>query len=172
MTPAFAPNSQETPDVMPSRRKHIEMTDAELRAYLDAARTIVIVSNGRRGYPHAMPMWFARQEDGAILCTTFAKSQKVLNWRRDAKATLLVESGLEYAQLKGAMMYARCEILEDADAVEDALVAINAKGRSLSVAERAKLRDGVSATAAKRVVLKFTPERVVSWDHAKLGGRY
>lgn len=157
---------------MPSRRKHIEMTDAELRAYLDAAKTIVIVSNGRRGHPHAMPMWFARQEDGAILCTTFAKSQKVLNWRRDAKATLLVESGLEYAELKGAMVYARCEIVEDAEAVKDALVAINAKGRGLDAAGRAKLREAVAGTAAKRVLLKFTPERVVSWDHAKLGGRY
>lgn len=157
---------------MPSRRKHIEMTDAELRAYLDAAKTIVIVSNGRRGYPHAMPMWFARQQDGAILCTTFAKSQKVLNWRRDAKATLLVESGLDYAELKGAMVYARCEIVEDAEAVKDALVAINAKGRGLDAAARAKLRETVAGTAAKRVLLKFTPERVVSWDHAKLGGRY
>ena len=157
---------------MPSRRKHIEMTAAELRAYLDAAKTIVIVSNGRRGYPHAMPMWFAQQEDGTILCTTFAKSQKVLNWRRDAKATLLVESGLEYAELKGAMVYARCEVVEDADAVQGALVAINAKGRDLDAAGRARLRETVSATAAKRVVLKFTPEHVVSWDHAKLGGRY
>ena len=157
---------------MPSRRKHIEMTAAELRAYLDAAKTIVIVSNGRRGYPHAMPMWFAREEDGTILCTTFAKSQKVLNWRRDAKATLLVESGLEYAELKGAMVYARCEIVEDAEAVKDALVAINAKGRSLDAAGRAKLRETVAGTAAKRVLLKFTPERVVSWDHAKMGGRY
>lgn len=157
---------------MPSRRKHIEMTAAELRAYLDAAKTIVIVSNGRRGYPHAMPMWFARQEDGAILCTTFAKSQKVLNWRRDARATLLVESGLEYAELKGAMVYARCEVVEDPEAVRDALVAINAKGRSLDAAGRAKLREAVAGTAAKRVLLKFTPERTVSWDHDKLGGRY
>jgi len=33
-------------------------------------------------------------------------------------------------------------------------------------------REAVAANAAKRVGLKFSPERYVSWDHAKLGGRY
>jgi len=28
------------------------------------------------------------------------------------------------------------------------------------------------ASAPKRVVLKIVPEKVVSWDHRKLGGRY
>ena len=28
------------------------------------------------------------------------------------------------------------------------------------------------ASAPKRVVLKVVPEKVVSWDHRKLGGRY
>ena len=157
---------------MPSRRKHIEMTAAELRAYLSAAKTIVIVSNGRRGYPHAMPMWFAQQEDGAILCTTFAKSQKVLNWRRDARATCWWRAASSTPSSRARWCTLAARVVEDADAVKDALVAINAKGRDLDAAGRARLRETVSATAAKRVVLKFTPERVVSWDHAKLGGRY
>lgn len=157
---------------MPSRRKLIELTDAEIRAYFAAEKTLVIVSNGRGGYPHAMPMWFAQDESGCLLTTTFAKSQKVANWRRDPRATLLVESGEDYAELKGVMVYARCEIVEGVEAVKDALVAINAKGRSLDAAARAGLRESLGGTAAKRVVLKFTPERYISWDHAKLGGRY
>ena len=28
------------------------------------------------------------------------------------------------------------------------------------------------ASAPKRVVLRIVPEKVVSWDHRKLGGRY
>lgn len=157
---------------MPSRRKLIELTDAEIRAYFAAEKTLVIVSNGRNGYPHAMPMWFAQDESGCLLTTTFAKSQKVANWRRDPRATLLVESGEDYAELKGVMVYARCDIVEDVEAVKDALVAINAKGRSLDAAARGALRESVGGTAAKRVVLKFTPERYITWDHAKLGGRY
>ena len=157
---------------MPSRRKLIELDADEVRDYLDAEKTLIIVSNGHNGYPHPMPMWFAQDPDGTIRCTTFGKSQKVLNWRRDPKATLLVESGTEYADLKGVVIYATCRIVDDPDTVKDTLVAINAPGRDLDDDARAKLREAVSGTAAKRVVLEFTPERYVTWDHAKLGGRY
>ena len=157
---------------MPSRRKLIELGDDEIRDYLEAQKTLIIVGNGRNGYPHPMPMWFARDDDGAIRCTTFGKSQKVLNWRRDPKATLLVESGTEYAELKGVVIYARCDIIDDIAAVKDTLVAINSRERDLDEAAIAKLRASVAGTAAKRVVLKFTPERTVTWDHTKLGGRY
>ena len=157
---------------MPSRRKLIEFTNDELNDYLEAAKTLIIVGNGKDGYPHPMPMWFARDDSGCFYCTTFGKSQKVLNWRRDPKATLLVESGLEYAELQGVMIYARCEVIDDGDVVTDTLVAINARGRNLDSAAKAKLRDSVAGTATKRIVLKFVPERYVSWDHTKLGGRY
>ena len=157
---------------MPSRRNLIEMTTDEIRDYLDAAKTLIIVGNGRGGYPHPMPMWFVRDDAGCLHCTTFGKSQKVVNWRRDPKAALLVESGEEYADLKGVTIYATCEVIDDAAAVLDTLLAINSRGLSLSAAEQAKLRESIARNASKRVALKFTPERYVSWDHAKLAGRY
>ena len=157
---------------MPSRRKLIELTDDEIGDYLDNARTLIIVSNGHKGYPHPMPMWFERDQDGCLYCTTFGKSQKVLNWRRDPKATLLVESGEEYAELKGVVIYARCEVIDDPEQVIDTLVAINEESVNADDARRVELRDSVARRAAKRVLLKFVPQRYVSWDHAKLGGRY
>ncbi len=33
-------------------------------------------------------------------------------------------------------------------------------------------RERVAKQAKKRVVLRFTPTRIVSWDHRKLGGAY
>ena len=83
-----------------------------------------------------------------------------------------MESGEEYAELKGVVIYARCEVIDDADVVQDTLVAINSRGRNLDAEAKAKLRESVGGTATKRVVLKFTPERTLAWDHAKLGGRY
>ena len=157
---------------MPSRRKLIEMNEEELRAYVESAHTLIIISNGRHGYPHPMPMWFARNDDGSLVCTTFGKSQKVLNWMRDSRATLLVESGEEYSELRGVVIYAKTEIIEDHDQVVDILVSINSKGRSLDVEQLAKLREAVRSTATKRVALRFTPNKYVSWDHTKLGGRY
>jgi PPOX class probable F420-dependent enzyme len=157
---------------MPSRRQQIELSRHEIAGFLAESRTVILVSNGPDGYPHPMPMWFHVDEAGAVHCTTFARSQKVKNLERDPRASLLVESGTEYAKLKGVVIYARAEIVAERDAVVAALVAINTRGREVSAAEREQLTAAVTRTAEKRVLLRFVPERYVSWDHAKLGGRY
>jgi nitroimidazol reductase NimA-like FMN-containing flavoprotein (pyridoxamine 5'-phosphate oxidase superfamily) len=157
---------------MPSRREIIQLTDDEIRSYMNDARTLIIVSNGRNGYPHPMPMWFYMDDEGNFFCTTFRKSQKAVNFRRDPRASLLVESGEEYAELKSVLAYAECEVIDDFDTVCDTLVKVNTKGREVNDAEVEQLLGAVSKTAEKRVVLKFTPSEIISWDHAKLGGRY
>lgn len=157
---------------MPSRRDAIMLSEEELAAYTVEQKTLIIVSNGRGGFPHPMPMWFYRDNDGAFICTTFRKSQKVMNWRRDPKATLLLESGEEYAELKGFVAYADCEIIDDEPAVIDALIRINTKGQDITPEQAEKLHGSMLSTAPKRVVLKFVPREVMSWDHSKLGGVY
>ena len=62
-----------------SRRAQIRMTDEEVKDFLDQTRTIILCSIGKDGVPHPMPMWFGLDEDGAIIMTTFTKSQKILN---------------------------------------------------------------------------------------------
>ncbi len=157
---------------MPSRRELIALSPEEIQEFLEAQKTLIIVSNGRDGYPHPMPMWYYTDADGCLYCTTFKKAQKVFNWQRDAKASLLVESGEEYAELKSLLIYATAEIIDDIDEVCEALVNIGSKGRTLSADERQAMKGGMTKTAEKRVLLRFTPQRYVSWDHAKLGGKY
>lgn len=157
---------------MPSRRELIQLTDDEMKAYAAQSKTLIIVSNSKDGFPHPMPMWFYADDELNFYCTTFRKSQKVLNFRRDPKATLLIESGEDYAELKSLMVYADTSVIDDLETVTNTLVEINSKGAQLTADQLARLRDGVAKTAEKRVVLKFTPQRFVSWDHSKLGGRY
>ena len=157
---------------MPSRREIIELSADEIQDFLAEQKTLIIVSNGKDGYPHPVPMWFYVDDAGCLYCTTFSKAQKVLNWRRDPKASLLVESGEEYAELKSVLIYATAEVIDDLDAVCDALVNIGAKGRTLTPQQTEAMRGQVVKAAEKRVLLKFTPQRYVSWDHAKLGGKY
>ncbi len=157
---------------MPSRRSLIEMDEAQRKDYINNAQTLIIVSNGKNGYPHPMPMWFGIDDDDSLLCSTFGKSQKVVNWRRDPKASLLIESGTQYAELQGVVIYAQTEIIDDHEAVINALMKINSRGRDLNESQRAKLRESLQGTAQKRVVLRFVPERYLTWDHTKLGGRY
>ena len=156
-----------------SRRDQIRLSDDEVKEFLAGARTVIICSNGRDGFPHPMPMWYAVEEDGAIVMTTFAKSQKVKNLRRDPRVALLVESGETYAELKGVVVYGTAAIEEDTDAVLDVLERIAAKeGTAPPNADPEAVREALRVTARKRVAIRIPPEKVVSWDHAKLGGRY
>lgn len=157
---------------MPSRREMIELTDAERREFIDSSKTVIIVSNGKDGYPHPMPMWFYRADDDCIYCTTFRKSQKVLNYRRAPKATLLVESGVEYQELKSVVIYADAEVIDDLETVQDTLLHINTRGQEVDPEQRETLIAAMAGTAPKRIVIKFTPVKYVSWDHSKLGGQY
>jgi len=152
-----------------SRRTEIALDDAEQRAFLREALTIILVSNGRDGYPHAVPMWFTVDDDGCVFMTTYGRAQKTVNLRRDPRATLLVESGVDYQRLKGVMIRGTAQVLEDPELCTRVLGRIHTKHMGTLTPEVEQVLRG---QAAKRVVLKITPGRVSSWDHQKLGGRY
>jgi hypothetical protein len=60
-----------------------------------------------------------------------------------------------------------CEIIAGAEAVRAAFAAMaEARGTTPS------RPSGAGDSAPKRVVLKIIPEKITSWDHRKLGGRY
>jgi PPOX class probable F420-dependent enzyme len=149
------------------------MSEDEVRAFLEASKTIILTSNGRGGYPHPMPMWFGLDPDGSVRMTTFRASQKVKNLKRDPRVSLLAESGQEYAQLMGVVLYGRAQLIDDLDVVTQTLLAVSTRGQpALDAAAREGMAKVVAKTAAKRVCIRVAPERVVSWDHRKLGGTY
>lgn len=157
---------------MPSRRDLIRMSDDELRSFLRSSKTIIINSNGPGGYPHPMPMWFAVDDDDTVRMTTFRKSQKVRNIERDPRVSLLVETGEEYSQLRGAVLYGRARVVDDLAAVTRTLLAIGGLGDLADPAARKGAEAAVAKTAAKRIAILIRPEKIVSWDHSKLGGTY
>ena len=95
-----------------SRRDQIKLSEGELLELLDGERVAIVSSLGPRGWPHSMPMWFVPR-DGEIWIWTYAKSQKVRNLERDPRATVLIETGHEYGELRGAMIEAEAEIHSD-----------------------------------------------------------
>ena len=157
-----------------SRRDLIRMTRDEQRKFLAGAQTIVICSLDPHGYPHPMPMWFAVEDDGAVVMTTFTKSQKIRNIERDPRVSLLVESGTVYAELRGVVMYGKAELVRDKEQVLDILARVSAKsaGGAGNAPNPEALRSALMATVPKRTGIRIRPERVVSWDHGKLGGAY
>jgi hypothetical protein len=117
-------------------------------------------------------MNFMVDDQDRYAVVTFRKSQKVKNFMRDPKAALLVESGLAYGELKSVLAYAEAEIIDDVALVLEVMAGIAAKEAGKVFASAAEVTEQARETAAKRVVLRFKPDRYISWDHAKLGGRY
>lgn len=157
---------------MPSRRDQIAMTDEELDSFLRAKRTLIIVSNGKDGFPHPMPMFYCVDDEGRLIISTFGKSQKVKNFERDPKAALLVEAGEEYENLKSVVMKATAEIVTDYDTVLQGMIDIALSRLEGTAPDMDAIRKRVEHTAKKRVLVRFTPVETMSWDHEKLGGVY
>jgi nitroimidazol reductase NimA-like FMN-containing flavoprotein (pyridoxamine 5'-phosphate oxidase superfamily) len=151
------------------RRDAIVMSDGELVAFLQTERTVICATNGPRGWPHLMPLWYVVR-DGALWAWTFAKSQKVRNLQRDPRATLQVEAGASYDQLRGVMIEARTELHRDFEIVAALGAQLLARYGGGEVTP--EIEAAVASQAAKRVALEFVAQRTTSWDHRKLAGTY
>jgi len=152
-----------------STRDKIRMTEAEIDAFLEEQRTMAVATIGPDGRPHVVAMWYAFV-DGALCFWTFAKSQKVVNLRRDDRITCLVEDGDVYANLRGVELIARAHISDDEDEVLKFGLTESARYQNMPVNDA--MTAAVKKMANKRVVVRLEIERVVSWDHRKLAGGY
>jgi PPOX class probable F420-dependent enzyme len=152
-----------------SRRDQIALGEEEVAAFLAEQRVVVCATNGPRGWPHLMPLWYVIR-DGELWAWTYAKSQKVRNLERDDRATLQVEDGEDYQELRGVMLETRAVIHREPDTVAGTGAEIFERYSGASAGEGTL--EALQAQAAKRVALQFVPERMASWDHRKLGGVY
>ena len=163
---------------MANRRDQIRMTDEEARAFLDEQKTMICATNGKDGWPHLMPLWYVVRDtgpDGApeLWAWTFRKSQKVKNLERDPRASVQVETGEEYQELRGIML--ETEVVLHPDEETTLGVGLDVFARyppGFAGALPEEVEAGVRGQAAKRIAMQFVERRRVSWDHRKLGGTY
>jgi PPOX class probable F420-dependent enzyme len=152
---------------VPSRRKQIEMSTEEVRAFLAEQMVMQVATIGPRGWPHLVALWFV--PDGIELTGwTYAKSQKAKNLERDPRATATVDDGVEYQELRGVML--ECDVHMERDTEKVAAVGESLVDRYGGGSP--EMKELFRAQAPKRVGLRFRPRRVVSWDHRKLAGTY
>ena len=129
-----------------SRRNQIQLTDAEVDAYLhEPGHTLNVASFGPDGGIHLVAMWYGFVE-GRIAFHTYGKSQKMQNFRRDPRFTALVETGSRYEELKGVELVGTVELIDDLD-WKLALVASSGERYPSSTSTHRRVDDPVARAA-------------------------
>jgi PPOX class probable F420-dependent enzyme len=145
------------------------MSDEEVRGFLAEKMVMQCATNGPRGLPHMVALWFVT-DDGRLRSWTYAKSQKARNLERDPRATLGLEDGVQYHELRGVMFECDVELERDPQKVERFGLELFERYAPGGLDD--EIRAMVAKQAPKRVGLTFIPTRTVSWDHRKLHGAY
>ena len=148
-----------------NRRQQIQLSPDEQVAFFRERKKAALATIDKDGFPHVVAMnYFAR--DGAFYMTSYGKAQKVVNLRRDPRMTCLVEAGETYDELRGVSLVGRGEIVEEPDRIWELGVSVFERYNAPYTEE---MRPFVETMLRKRVVVKLHVDRVVSWDHRKLG---
>jgi nitroimidazol reductase NimA-like FMN-containing flavoprotein (pyridoxamine 5'-phosphate oxidase superfamily) len=154
---------------MPKRRELISMSEDEMWDFIESQKSIQVCTLNGDGTPHLTTMWFAIR-DKAIILETFTKSQKIVNLKRNPNMAVLLEDGDVYEQLRGVSINCKAELIDDYDTVHDMHVDVIVRNQEGVTPEQA--REFTADMSRKKTVILVRPEKIMSWDHRKLGGIY
>ena len=171
--------------------RKIALREAELDALMTSSWNMRIATVGSGGWINLTPMWFGWVQ-GKIYFT--GQGQKIANLRENPTASVLVDGNERFPELVEAMFQGTAQVLEDAEAeradpdLEEARLVLGTKyagghGEAAGPSSDAPPGAGLSSDAApgsgperrdttasgetNRWVV-FTPDRLVSWDNAKI----
>ena len=147
------------------QRDLITMTPEEVDAFLHERRAMTMCTINHDGSIHAVAMWYGFV-DGCLAIETKAKAQKAVNLGRDPRMTCMFEDGDYYEELRGVELVGRAEVIDDPERMFELGVSVFERYYNPYTEE---LRPFVETMLHKRVVIKLHVDRVVSWDHRKLG---
>ncbi len=145
-------------------RARVVMTESEIDAYLSVHRAATMATIGPDGLIHQVAMYFAWL-DGAVHLLSKAKAQKIVNLRRDPRCSIHVESGARYDELAGVNLAGRAELTDDEATLWRIGIALDERRHGPWDEAR---RPIVEQILRNRIGVRLRPERIVSWDHAKL----
>ena len=148
------------------QRDVIKMAPDEVDEFLRGRHSMSVATFNHDGTIHLVAMWYGFLE-GCVAIETKTKSQKVRNLRRDPRMTCMVEDGDRYEDLRGVELVGTAEIVEEPERMWEMGVNLFERYQGAYTEE---MRPFVEAMLHKRVVVKLHVDRVVSWDHRKLGG--
>ena len=153
--------------------RELALTDEQLDSIMLSTWNMRIATVGPGSRINLTPMWFG-WAGGKIYF--YGRGQKIVNLRRDAVCTVLVDLNERFPELQGAMFQGQAQVLEskedeDADpdlaAVRQQMGAKYADGHPEREGEDPPLNTSTAGGRSRRWVV-VTPDRRVTWDNFKL----
>ena len=152
--------------------QELALTKDELDELMLSSWNMRVASIGPGTRINLTPLWFGWAK-GRIYFT--CRGQKVVNLRRNANATVLVDKNERFPELVGAMFQGRARVLETAEeeaadpGLEEARWQMGTKyagGHGEPAAERR--RNDFTARGETNRWVVFTPRHLITWDNHKL----
>jgi nitroimidazol reductase NimA-like FMN-containing flavoprotein (pyridoxamine 5'-phosphate oxidase superfamily) len=143
------------------------MSREEIWRFLESQGRLYLGFAMDDGYPHVTPIWFVILGERVYMR---AQDYKVkVGLAAKGKACVVIDDGVKYRELRGAVMWGRSRIVTDKRLITKVTALFEEKYSDRQwkpeempddwVAERKKER---------RAIIEFVPERVDSWDNGKL----
>ncbi len=148
----------------------VSMAEEEAWEFLARGHTGILTTLRRDGWPVALPVWFVVDERKVYVATP-SQTKKLQRITHDDRGSLLVESGLEWAELAAVHLPVRARVLDadsDAEEVWRAGKLWAEKYASLGVSGQ-KTPAATTKHYSSRSMIRLDPAGpLVSWDNARI----
>lgn len=144
----------------------LELTAEELDEFLSTHRNCYVGTVSRRGWPHVAPLAYTRLDDPTRLYVrTHPRSRKARNLYHENRASVVVDEGVEYADLRGYFAHVYATVVRDEarlDRLDETFVETQYDGAVPDLVAR------VHARQDEWVWFELDPAHVVTWDNSKI----
>jgi Pyridoxamine 5'-phosphate oxidase len=151
-------------EVRPQKRGgRIAMAPEERESFLSAARTCRIGTSDAHGNPHVSALWFV-WADGVLWLNSVVKSQRWTNLMLNPRASVLVDDGHDFLELRGVEIIGSVEVIGEAPRKGEPNEALVEPERLFGQ----KYANGEFMYDGGHAWLRLVPDKIVSWDFRKM----
>jgi nitroimidazol reductase NimA-like FMN-containing flavoprotein (pyridoxamine 5'-phosphate oxidase superfamily) len=150
-----------------ANRQYVAMSREEVWHFLGTQRRVYLGFTMENGYPHVTPIWFVVAAGKVYMR---AQDYKVkVGLAAKGRACVVIDDGDKYLELRGVVMWGRTRIVSDRNLVERVAGLFEAKYSERQWKADEMPQDWVEERSReRRAYIQFVPEKVDSWDNAKL----
>ena len=142
----------------------IAMTDEERDVFLRTQPVCRVATIGPGGAPHASALWFV-WDGTALWLNSLTRSQRWTDLSRDARLSVVVdEGGADFLRLRGVELSGRAQVVGETPRTGEPAEELREPERLFAD----KYAGGEFRYDGRHGWLRVLPDKVVSWNFAKL----